>query len=317
MISASDLHGVMAMMPAFTTEDGDDYRATNTINVDELKRAVDQAIKDGVNVISTTGSFGECHTLLPDEFETLTHATVEAVNKRIPLFIGCTSTHTRETMRKMAIARDAGAAGVLIGVPYYFPSTVDNAVQFFHDCAAEFPTLGIMIYHNPTFHHITLPVDAFKRITQDANVVAMKDSHRTPFEFMRLQKIVKGKISVMVNTLQAYPYMTMGAPGFWSFDLWMGPWAILRLRDAMETGDLDRGQEIMFDIAGAGAGGPQNLSWRETLAKVAMRQAGYCDPGPLRPPFVNVPDDVKAKAEQLAQNWKALSERYQPVRATA
>src|SRR4051812_44123748 len=140
MISASDLHGVMAMMPAFTTEDGNDYRATNTINVDELKRAVDQGIKDGINVLSTTGSFGECHTLLPDEFETLTHATIEAVNKRIPLFIGCTSTHTRETMRKMAIARDAGAEGVLIGVPYYFPSTVDNAVQFFNDCAREFPT---------------------------------------------------------------------------------------------------------------------------------------------------------------------------------
>ena len=315
MISSSDLHGVMAMMPAFTTEDGNDFRAANTIAVDELKRAVDQGIKDGINVISTTGSFGECHTLLPDEFETLTYATVEAVNKRIPLFIGCTSTHTRETMRKMAIARDAGADGVLIGVPYYFPSTVDNAVQFFHDCATEFPTLGIMIYHNPTFHHITLPVDAFRRITQDSNVVAMKDSHRTPLEFMRLDKIVKDKISVFCNTLQAHPYGELGAAGFWSFDLWMGPWAILRMRDAFEARDWGRVQEIMFDIASAGAGGPQDLSWRETLAKVAMRSAGYCDPGPLRPPFINVPDGVKAKADLLAQNWKALSERYQPARA--
>src|SRR5215212_4599953 len=121
MISSSDLHGVMAMMPAFTTEDGGDYKATDTINVDELKRAVDKSITDGVNVISTTGSFGECHTLLPDEFETLAHATVETVKKRIPVFIGCTALHTREVMRKMAIARDAGADGVLIGVPFYYP----------------------------------------------------------------------------------------------------------------------------------------------------------------------------------------------------
>src|SRR4051812_9627053 len=125
MLSNSDLKGVMAMMPAFTTEDGNDYRSTDTVNVDELKRAVDQGIKDGINVLSTTGSFGECHTLLPDEFETLTRATLEVVNKRIPVFIGCTSLHTRETMRKMAIARDAGAEGVLVGVPFYFPSTVE------------------------------------------------------------------------------------------------------------------------------------------------------------------------------------------------
>jgi len=221
MLSSSDLKGVMAMMPAFTTEDGNDYRSTDTVNVDELKRAVDQGIKDGINVLSTTGSFGECHTLLPDEFETLTRATLEVVNKRIPVFIGCTSLHTRETMRKMAIARDAGAEGVLVGVPFYFPSTVENAVQFYHDIATEFPTLGIMIYHNPTFHHVTLPVDAFRRITENSNVVAMKDSHRTPMEFMRLDKIVRGKMSVFVNTLQTYPYALLGAPGFWSFDLWM------------------------------------------------------------------------------------------------
>ena len=29
-----------------------------------------------------------------------------------------------------------------------------------------------------------------------------------------------------------------------------------------------------------------NLSWRETAAKIAIRLAGYVDPGPLRPPFL-------------------------------
>ena len=35
MVSASDLHGLIGMMPAFTTEDGWDPRAKNTINVSE------------------------------------------------------------------------------------------------------------------------------------------------------------------------------------------------------------------------------------------------------------------------------------------
>jgi dihydrodipicolinate synthase/N-acetylneuraminate lyase len=68
MITASDLKGIMAMMPAFTKKDGDRIDATDTVDTDELTRAVDKLIRDGgVNVLTTTGSFGEFHTLLWDE----------------------------------------------------------------------------------------------------------------------------------------------------------------------------------------------------------------------------------------------------------
>ena len=99
MLTSQDLHGLMAMMPAFATADATDVRAENTIDVGNLKAGVDRIIQDGANVIATTGSFGEFHTLLPEEFETLTHATVEAVRTRVPLFIGCTSLNTRDAIR--------------------------------------------------------------------------------------------------------------------------------------------------------------------------------------------------------------------------
>jgi dihydrodipicolinate synthase/N-acetylneuraminate lyase len=89
MISASELKGVLGMMPAFATPDAVDIRATQTIAVDNLKDGVDKIIKDGVNNIATTGTYGECYNLLFDEFKTLAVATVEAVKKRVPLFIGC------------------------------------------------------------------------------------------------------------------------------------------------------------------------------------------------------------------------------------
>ena len=83
MITASDLKGIMAMMPAFTKKDGDRIDATDTVDTDELTRAVDKLIRDGgVNVLTTTGSFGEFHTLLWDEHKKLIEATVAAVKKR-------------------------------------------------------------------------------------------------------------------------------------------------------------------------------------------------------------------------------------------
>ena len=84
------------MMPAFATREAIDIRATETIAVDNLKEAVDRIVRDGINNIATTGTYGECYNLLFEEFKTLAVATVDAVNKRVPLFIGCTSPNPRE-----------------------------------------------------------------------------------------------------------------------------------------------------------------------------------------------------------------------------
>src|SRR5262249_48106899 len=169
--------------------------------------------------------------------------TIEVVNKRVPLFIGVTSLNSREVVQKMTLARDAGAEGVLLGVPFYFPATVENAVRFYHDVAEMFPTLAIMVYHNPTLHNITIPVSAFTQLLQNRNVVAMKDSPRDPRQFMSLMRVADGRLSVFVNQGQAYPYVELGAAGFWSYDCWMGPWPMLRLRDAVQQGDVKTAEQ--------------------------------------------------------------------------
>ena len=69
MIDPSELNGLMAMMPAFATDDASEVSATATVSLNRLENGLDRMIQDGANVISTTGSFGEFHTLLPDELQ--------------------------------------------------------------------------------------------------------------------------------------------------------------------------------------------------------------------------------------------------------
>lgn len=312
MLTPNEVHGVMAMMPAFATADAADINATATIDVANLERGLDRMIQDGVDVIATSGSFGEFHTLLWEEFVTLTQTTVEVTRKRVPLFIGCTALNSRDVVRRMEVARDAGAAGVLVGIPFYFPSTVDNAVRFLGDIADLFPTLGIMIYHNPALHHVNLPAGAFERILEHKNIIAMKDSHRDTRAFLKLMSVTKGRLSVFVNAAQLYPYAQLGAAGCWNYEMWMGPWPVLRLRDAVAAGDVATATEIIAQISTESS---PPLEWRETAAKLAIRHAGYCDPGPLRPPFVVIPKDVDDRAIARAKHWTALAEKYRPVRA--
>jgi len=324
MITANDLKGIMAMMPAFTTKDGDRPDAEDTVDTAELTRAVDKIIRDGgANVITTTGSFGEFHTLLWEEHKKLIEATVAAVNKRMPVMIGCTNLNPREAMRQARFAQEAGADGLLLGVPFYYQATVDNAVQFYHDIADAFPKLGVMIYHNPTHHRVTIPVGAFKRITEKSNIVGMKDSHRTPLQFIELMNTVKGKISVFINQTQAFPYAMLGAAGCWSFNVWMGPSPVIRLRDACQAQDWETAKQICLDLEGTNRVGPNigNLSWRENVFKLATNEAGYCTAGPLRAPWRIIPQEVVDNSKKIAAYWKKLCEKYpavsEPARKTA
>ena len=309
MISANELNGILAMMPAFATPDATDIRATQTIAVDNLKEGVDKIIKDGANNIATTGTYGECYNLLFDEFKTLCVATVEAVKKRVPLFLGCTSPNPREVIQKMNFVKELGADGVLLGVPYYETLHVQDAIKFYHEIADIFPTLNIVIYHNPGNHKFTIPVAAFRELVKKKNIIGMKDSHRTTQAFMNLQKIVRGKISVFVNQTQLYPYYAMGAAGCWSTEVWMGPWPILYLLEQARKGDVAKMIEVIDDLGGIGAGKPVPGAGN----KRPQEFADYCKVGPTRIPFVTFPEAELDKAQKRAAHWMELNKKYRPL----
>ena len=309
MIASSELNGVLGMMPAFATDNATDIRATQTIAVDNLKEGVDRIIRDGVNNIATTGTYGECYNLLYDEFKTLAVATVDAVKKRVPLFIGVTSPNPREVIQKMNFVKDLGAEGVLLGVPYYETLHVQDAIKFYHDIAVLFPTLNIVIYHNPGNHKFTIPVAAFKELVKKSNIIGMKDSHRTTQAFMNLQKIVRGKISVFVNQTQLYPYYAMGAAGCWSTEVWMGPWPVLYLLEQARKGDVTKMIEVIDDLGGVGAGKPVPGAGN----KRPQEFADYCKVGPTRVPFVTFPESELDKARKRAAHWMELNKKYRPL----
>ena len=310
MLSASEIGGVLGMMPAFATPDAVDIRATQTIAVDNLREGVDKIIKDGVNNIATTGTYGECYNLLFDEFKTLAVATIEAAKKRVPVFIGCTSPNPREVVQKMNFVSEIGADGVLLGVPYYEQLPVPDAIKFFGDIAELFPKLNIVIYHNPENHKFTMPVSAFRQLVKSPNIIGMKDSHRTTQAFMNLQKIIKGKISVFVNQTQLYPYFKLGAAGCWSTEVWMGPWPVLYLFDVVKRADDEKAMEVIDDIIGDGSGGrPVPGAGNKRPAEFA----DYCKVGPTRVPFLHFPETELAKAKRRAEHWMKLNVKYRPL----
>lgn len=304
---ADELHGICGMMPAFSTPDASDLTATQTVDVENLQEGVERIIKDGgVDMIATTGSFGQCYNLFWEEFQTLVRASIEAVNDRVPLMVGVTSANPRETYQKIKFVREAGGEGVLVGLPYYDPLPIRDIPTFYRTVSEAFPDLSIMVYHNPENHRVYMPVGVFRELVKLPNVVAMKDGRRDTRDFMDLHDIIQGKISDFVHILQVYPFYEMGAAGCWSYHIWQGPWPVIALRDAAIAGDTEKQRTIIGEMrAGGVAGRPTEL-------------ADYVAMGPQRPPrswIEAFPEEAAKNTERAREalaGWLALCEKYRP-----
>jgi len=312
MVTAKDVQGVMAMMPSFSTDDAGDLKATATVAVDNLQTGIDRMIKDGIDVITTTGSFGECYNLFWDEFKTIASASVEAAKKRVPLFIGSTSPNAREVVQRLKFIQDIGGDGTLLGVPYYDAQSPDYIVDFYSQIAEMFPKLAILIYHNPVNHKVKIPVSVFPRLVKYPNIIGMKDSHRDTREFVGLMEIIRGKISVMTNQAQMFPYYRMGSSGCWSIDAWMGPWPVLYLRNLVRAGKDHEALQIITEIMSA-AGGERPGGNEGATAKLPIEFAGYVKPGPARTPIVKFSESAIERAKKKAEGWKKLCDKYRPL----
>jgi hypothetical protein len=94
----------------------------------------------------------------------------------------------------------------------------------------------------------------------------------------------------------------------------MGLEPLVFLRDAVDSGDIEAAKECIGDTMFK-RGDPTALPWREPGHKIAVRFAGYCDPGPLRPPFLEIPEDVLARQKARAEHWRGICEKYRAARA--
>ncbi len=88
MLKYDDFKGVYGLIPACATQDTHKWSSTDTIDEEAQRELVSKLIRDGVDGIITTGSTGECHTLLWAEQQKLFDIVVDEVNGRVPLLVG-------------------------------------------------------------------------------------------------------------------------------------------------------------------------------------------------------------------------------------
>jgi trans-o-hydroxybenzylidenepyruvate hydratase-aldolase len=317
LLNAADIRGAWAIVPTPAKEGASDWRATDTVDVDEVERAVNGLIDAGIDGILTLGTLGECATLTWDEKQTFMQTLVATVAGRVPLFCGTTALNTRDTIEQTRYAHDLGVDGTMLGLPMWCAPSVDVAVQFYRDVAEAVPDMNICIYANPEAFKFEFGRPFWAQMSTIRQVVSAK--YIGIGALLQDIGVSQQKIKLLPLDFDYYAAARLEPDfidGFWTSGAVCGPAAAIYLRNviaaAKRTGDWALAKQFNARLGPTAKPLFPNGSFKEFstynigLEKARMDAAGWMKAGPVRPPYHIVPEEYLEGARQSGRMWVEL-----------
>jgi dihydrodipicolinate synthase/N-acetylneuraminate lyase len=322
--TVADIKGVQGYPPTPAKEGADDPRARDTVDLDETERMIRQLIADGVDSIATNGTLGEMATLTLDEwkaFAATAWETARSINPDYPLFIGATTLNTRDTLERMRFLHDLGVPGVLLGRPMWSEMTAQGMIRFYRDVAETFPDMNIIVYDNTAAFRGVIPTPVYAALAEIPQVIAVKYAGGAAigFRYHHDLQAVRGKVRLMlIETIWflAYSLYPEESPACWSSTVACGPWPVLYLRDAIQSGRLEEARWVSERILWAhepflvSQDFTEFARYNTPLEKMRFNAAGYIKAGPSRPPYTFdiVPEKYVEGVREHVRRWQQVIE---------
>jgi trans-o-hydroxybenzylidenepyruvate hydratase-aldolase len=316
-VSAGDLTGLLAIIPTPALPGAHRWDADATVDLAETSRTVEALLADGVDGVIALGTTGECPTLPAGEYEALVRCLVEAVDGRVPLFVGATTTGAYDTYARLEVLRRAGVDGTLLGLPMWQPLTERAAVDYFAQVSHYFPDLAVMVYANQRAFRFPF-ADAtgfWKGVASSAPTVMAAKCSR-PGALSENRRVTRHRVNFLPSDMVVTQFRALGAEettAFWATAAAMGPQPCLALRDALAAGDeasLDEVSSLILWAAEPFIELARNdelfASYNLQLERTRINAAGYCRSGPIRPPYSQVPGEIADVALESARRWRTL-----------
>ena len=325
LLTAQDIKGAWAVMPTPAKPGCEDWRATNTVDLDEAARAVEGLIAADIDGILSMGTLGECATLTWNEKRDFMAAIVEAAAGRVPVFVGTTALNTRDTIEQTKAAHDIGADGTMLGVPMWCAPSVDVAVQFYRDVAEAVPDMNIAIYANPEAFKFEFSRSFWAQIADIRQAVTAK--YLGIGALTTDLALTKGNIKLLPLDMDYYAAARVEPEfmnAFWSSGAVCGPSVSTHLRDlvanARETGDWSEAKAFSGRVGMSLKPLLPHGSFKEFsvynigLEKERMNAAGWMNAGPVRPPYHIVPEPYLEGARMSGRLWSELYNEIEAAR---
>ncbi|MDE2180741.1 MAG: 4-hydroxy-tetrahydrodipicolinate synthase [candidate division NC10 bacterium] len=213
-----------------------------------LRELVEFHIKNGTDVLVPCGTTGESPTLSHDEHRRVIELTVEAANRRIAVVAGTGSNSTAEAIDLTRYAKQAGADGALLVLPYYNKPTQAGLIAHCR-AVADAAELPLILYNIPGRTGINMLPETLAALADHPYIVGMKEATGNLEQMTQDIVLCGDRLSFLSgdDTL-TLPLLAVGGRGVISVVANIVPRDVADLTHAFLGGDWKRAREIHLKL---------------------------------------------------------------------
>jgi 4-hydroxy-tetrahydrodipicolinate synthase len=180
------------VFPASTTQFNDDESLNVTATLDH----VEMMIEAGVHGMIMLGTVGENNSLDAAEKCAVLAATVDRVERRIPVLTGVAETTTRRACQFAESAQKAGVDGLMLLPAMVYKADPKETIAHFRTVARA-TDLPIMCYNNPVSYTVDITPSMFADLADEPKFVAIKESSEDVRRITDLRNIVGDRYTLL------------------------------------------------------------------------------------------------------------------------
>lgn len=261
-------------------------RSDGSVDGAVLARLCDDLIAAGVHGLTPLGSTGEFAYLSAAQRLAVVEAVIAAARGRVPVIAGVAATTTADAVAQAKSYVAAGADGILAILEAYFPVTDDGVHDYFAAIAAAVPGHPVVLYTNPNFQRSDLSIPVIARLSQLANVVAIKDASSNTGRLLSIMNATDSRMTVFAASAHIpAAVMLIGGVGWMAGPACAVPAQSVRLYDLCRAGRWDEAMALQRKLWALNqAFAKHNLA---ACIKGALVMQGYAvgDPVPPQAPL--------------------------------
>lgn len=173
------------VFPAITTQ----FRQDQSLDLAGTARHLEAMIQAGIHGVVFLGTVGENTALEYDEKLTILREMKGAVRGRIPMLTGVAEYTTALGCRFARDAEKIGLDGLMVLPCMVYKSDERETITHYRT-VAKATGMPIMVYNNPVSYGVDLTPEAFARLADEPNLVAIKESSENVRRITDLRNIV-------------------------------------------------------------------------------------------------------------------------------
>ncbi|MBQ7642403.1 MAG: 4-hydroxy-tetrahydrodipicolinate synthase [Clostridia bacterium] len=159
-----------------------------------FEKRVEFQIENGIDALVFLGTTGESATINDDERSEIIRFSVNLVNKRVPVIIGCGSNSTEKAVNFVKEARSAGADAALCVTPYYNKCTQTGLIRHYEEIdKCGFP---FIVYNVPSRTGFNAFPETVKEIANFENCVGLKEANADEGHIQKVFDALTGKSDI-------------------------------------------------------------------------------------------------------------------------